>query len=148
MLVTRISPRWMAERMLDGGGEIEDVADAFAIGLEKDRERGEARGDGEKVGGAFALLPERSALTGAAAREEGERGQAASRNFAAKSEVEPSCCRTSCWNSVGSGRSCSDGISSSLSGMRRTKPSSDHIDSTSSPRSARSLALTAMHHGA
>ena len=76
--------------------EIEDVADALAIGLEKDRERGEARGDGEQIGGAFALLPERSALTGAAAREEAERGEAASRNFAAKREVEPSWCSTSC----------------------------------------------------
>ena len=51
------------------GGEIEDIADAFAIGLEKDRERREARSDGEKIGGAFALLPERSALPGAAARQ-------------------------------------------------------------------------------
>ncbi len=51
------------------GGEIEDVANAFSVGLEKDWKGREARGDGEKIGGAFALLPEWSALSGAAAGE-------------------------------------------------------------------------------
>ena len=58
-------------------GEIEDVADALAIGLEKDREGREARSDGEKLGGAFALLPEWSPLTSTTAGEK----ESAARSF-------------------------------------------------------------------
>ncbi len=51
-------------------GHVEDVAQALAVGLEQDGEAGVARGDGEQVVGALALLPERRAAVGAAAREQ------------------------------------------------------------------------------
>ena len=51
------------------GGQIKNIANALTIGLEKNRERRETSGDGQQVGGAFALLPEWSALAGAAARK-------------------------------------------------------------------------------
>ena len=56
----------------DGGGgfEIEDFAHAFAVGFEQHGEAGVARGDGQQVGGALALLPERGAHAGAAARQQ------------------------------------------------------------------------------
>ena len=57
-----------------GGGKIENVTDALAISFEKNWKRGEARGDGEQVGGTFALLPERSAHTSAAFGEEESAG--------------------------------------------------------------------------
>ncbi len=50
--------------------EVEDVAQALAVGLEQDRERAVARRDGEQVGGALALGPERRALAGELARQE------------------------------------------------------------------------------
>ena len=73
---------------------------------------------------------------------------AASRNFAAKREVLPNCRSTNSLNSAGEGNKSSVRIVSSLSGTRKTNPSFDHIDSTSSPRSARIFEVTAMHHGA
>ena len=54
----------------DERGHVEDVAEAFAIGLQEQRKRRVAGGDREQVVGAFALLPERSAAVGAAARQE------------------------------------------------------------------------------
>ena len=57
-----------------GGGKIEDIANTLAIGFEKNREGGETRGDGEQVGGAFALLPERSTHSGAALRKKESAG--------------------------------------------------------------------------
>src|SRR6202163_845231 len=74
--------------------------------------------------------------------------EAASRNLAANKEVDPSWRRTNSLNSAGDNTKSSVSTGASLSGRRKTKPSSDHMDSTSSPRSARSLAVTAMHHGA
>ena len=44
---------------LDQRRQIEDVTQTLAVGLEDDRERPEAGGDGQEIGGAFALLPER-----------------------------------------------------------------------------------------
>ena len=49
---------------------VEDVAQALAIGLEDDRERSEASGDRQQVGRALALLPERRARAGPAARQQ------------------------------------------------------------------------------
>ncbi len=49
---------------------VEDIAHAFAIGLEQHGKRRVARSDGEQIVGALALLPERSAALGAATRQE------------------------------------------------------------------------------
>src|SRR4030095_2196216 len=64
----------------DGGGgfEVEDFTHALAIGFQQHGKAGKAGGDGEKIRGAFALLPERGAYAGAAAREK----QRASGGFA------------------------------------------------------------------
>ena len=51
-------------------GDVEHVAQALARRLEQHRERREAARDLEQVGGALALLPQRRALTGAAAGEQ------------------------------------------------------------------------------
>ena len=67
---------------------------------------------------------------------------AASRNLAANSEVLPSCRSTRSFNSAGAGSSHSVSSGSfAFSGRRITKPSSLHIVSTSTPRSARSFAV-------
>ena len=49
---------------------VEVVAQDFAIGLEQRRKRSEARRDGQEIGGAFALLPQRCPHAGPASREE------------------------------------------------------------------------------
>src|ERR1700732_2298305 len=73
---------------------------------------------------------------------------AASRNLAAKREVLPSWRSTKSLNSAGEGIKSCWLNTSSLSGSRRTKPSFDHMDSTSRPYCARNFDVTAMHHGA
>src|SRR5207245_764049 len=45
-------------------GEVEDVTEALARGLEQHRELRVAGGDVEQVGGALALLPQRRAAAG------------------------------------------------------------------------------------
>ena len=73
---------------LDQGRHVEDVAQHLAVGLEDDRERAVAAGDGQQVGGLLALHPQRRALARAAPRQEqrprgvlaearGEQGRAA-----------------------------------------------------------------------
>ena len=52
------------------GRDVEHVAEALARGLQQDREVGELRSLGEEIGRALSLLPERRALTGAAARQQ------------------------------------------------------------------------------
>ena len=52
------------------GGHVKDVAQALAIGLEQQRERGIARGHAEQIVGALAQLPQRRAGIGAAARQQ------------------------------------------------------------------------------
>ena len=49
---------------------VENVAQALAIGLEQQRERGIARGHAEQIVRALAQLPQRRALVGAAARQQ------------------------------------------------------------------------------
>jgi hypothetical protein len=58
----------------DEAGEVKNIAEAFAVGLEDDREGAVAAGDGEEVRRALALEPERGALPGAATREEERAG--------------------------------------------------------------------------
>ena len=60
----------MAREGFDERGHVEDVAEAFAIGLEQQRERWIARGDAEQIVGTLAQLPERRAGIGAAARQQ------------------------------------------------------------------------------
>lgn len=56
-------------------GDVEHVLEAFADGLQNDRERTELRGDLEQLGGPLALLPERGALAGRApGQQQGARG--------------------------------------------------------------------------
>ena len=55
-----LPPLHPAER-LDERRHVEDVAQALAIRLEDDRERPESRRDGEQIGRALALLPQRAA---------------------------------------------------------------------------------------
>ncbi len=60
---------------LGEAGYVEDVLEAFADGLQHDRERAELAGHLEQLGGALALLPQRGALAGAAAgQQQGARG--------------------------------------------------------------------------
>ena len=57
---------------LDQCGHVEDVAQAFAIGLEEHREAGIAGCYGQQIVGPFALLPERgSSICTAAGQEQG-----------------------------------------------------------------------------
>ena len=58
------------------GGQVEHVVEALAGGLEQDREVGVPSGDGEQVGGPLALLPQRGAAVGAAARQQQRPGRA------------------------------------------------------------------------
>jgi hypothetical protein len=55
---------------LDQSREVEEVADAFAIGLKEKRKRWIAGCDAKQVVGTLAELPERGTLIGAAAREQ------------------------------------------------------------------------------
>ena len=50
--------------------EVEDVRQALAVGLDEDREAAVAAGDGQQVGGALALLPERRPRSGSTSRQE------------------------------------------------------------------------------
>src|ERR1700744_446263 len=50
-------------------GHIEDIAEAFAIGLKQQRERWIARGDAEQIVGSLAKLPERRAAADVLARQ-------------------------------------------------------------------------------
>ena len=54
----------------DQGGQVVDVLEALAHGLEDDRERGVLAGHLEQGGGALPLLPQRAAAAGVAAREQ------------------------------------------------------------------------------
>ena len=51
-------------------GHVEDVLEALADRLQDDREGAELAGHLEQLGGALALLPQRGALAGAAARQQ------------------------------------------------------------------------------
>ena len=53
-----------------GASQIEHFAHAFAIGLQQNGKRGIARGHGQQIGRALALLPERRAQAGPAARQQ------------------------------------------------------------------------------
>src|SRR5690606_3708926 len=55
---------------LDQARQIEDVAQALAVGLEEDRKLGIARGDGQQLRALSALRPERRALAGPPPRQE------------------------------------------------------------------------------
>ena len=55
---------------LDESRHVEHVLQDLAIGLEHHRERRVPARDREEIAGAFALLPERRALSGASSREE------------------------------------------------------------------------------
>ena len=55
---------------------VEDVLEAFADRLQDDRERAELAGHLEQLGGTLALLPQRGALAGAAARQQQRAGGA------------------------------------------------------------------------
>ena len=73
---------------------------------------------------------------------------AASRNFAAKSAVPPSCGRRAPSTSSDAGIIRFGSGGSSVSGNRTTNPSSVHIVSTSRPVSARARSTAAIAHGA
>ena len=64
-LATRHAAQDLAERR-----QIEDVGQAFAVGLDKDRETAVARRHGQQVRRTLALLPQRRARPGSSAREE------------------------------------------------------------------------------
>lgn len=57
-------------------GDVEDVLKAFADRLQDDRERSELAGHLEQLGGALPLLPQRGALSRAAARQQQRAGRA------------------------------------------------------------------------
>lgn len=61
---------------LDESGDVEDVLEAFADRFQDDRERTELARHLEQLGGPLALLPERGALAGAAARQQQRAGGA------------------------------------------------------------------------
>ena len=127
---------------------VEEVAQALAIGFEQHRKRSVARRDGQQIGGALALLPERRAHARAGASAGAASAPAFSRNFAAKSAVAPSCRTTSAWTSSGSGSSSRGSGGWSTSGNRTTNPSSPQSVSTSTPVSSRIFAAAAIAHGA
>ena len=62
--------RFYLPEELDQAGEIEDVAQALAIGLEDQREGSVARGHREEIGGALSRRPERRSLAGMAPRQQ------------------------------------------------------------------------------
>ncbi len=134
-------------RQLDERGDVEDVAQAFAIGLENDRERAEARRNLQQVVRALALLPERRAsrivYEAGAGRGRRPRGTSrrtwSSRRAAAAGAARPRPDRAA---------RAPTGGGLSVSGKRTMKPSSLHIDSTSMASSLRTLAVTAIAHGA
>src|SRR5580765_6714512 len=51
-------------------GQVEDVREDLAVRLDEDREAAVARRDGEEVGGALSLLPERRPRSRPTARQE------------------------------------------------------------------------------
>src|ERR1700722_903629 len=53
-----------------GGGQIKNIANALAIGLQNNWKRREPCGYGKKIGRTFALLPERRAHAGAPLRKQ------------------------------------------------------------------------------
>ena len=67
---TAISRRCDAAQHLPQRGQVEDVREALAVRLDEDRERAVAAGHGQQVGGPLALLPQRRARAGPAARQQ------------------------------------------------------------------------------
>ena len=122
---------------LDQGRHVEDVAEALAIGLEQERERRIARGDAEQIVGALAQLPERRAGVGAAARQQESAAGGFAESCRRRAPWSPAGAATSCMASADSTRNQSGSGGSSVSGKRRTKPSSPHRVSTSGPPAAR-----------
>ncbi len=59
-----------APEQIHEAGQVEDVAQALAVGLQEQRERAVARGDREQVGRLLARGPERRALPGMPPRQE------------------------------------------------------------------------------
>ena len=128
--------------------QIEDVAQALAIGLENDRERSESRRHREQIRGALAQLPQRRARARAAGGAAAARGRPLRGTAPRTSPSIPSCRTTSRSTSSGSGSSSEVSGGRSPSGYRTTNPSSDHITSTSMPASSRMRAVAAIAHGA
>ena len=64
-----------AAEQLAERGEVEDVREALAVGLEQDREARVAARHGEQVRGALTLLPQRRAAAGAAAGQQQRTGR-------------------------------------------------------------------------
>ena len=84
--------------------EVEHFAHALAIGLEQHRESWRSASHGQQIGRALALLPERRRACRAVVAAAAARAPAASRNFAAKSEVLPSWRSTRSFNSAARGQ--------------------------------------------
>ena len=63
-------PRLDRAKDLDEAGQIERLAEALAVRLEDDRKRGKLRGDGEEIGSALSLRPERRSLADRLPREQ------------------------------------------------------------------------------
>ena len=133
----------------DERGQVVDVLEALAHGLEHDRERGVLDRDLEQRGTPLALLPQRRPATGVAAREqecpggalaEAGREQRGTADLLGDQVVDL----------VGLERDhlAASGGSASVSGMRITMPSSEAIAWPSTPYRSRSRALIASAQGA
>ena len=114
-------------------GQVEDVLKALAVGLEHDRERAVAPGDLEQRLRLEPLLPERRALTGAAARDQERAGGvlaeagAEERGLAELGDDE-------ILDLGGVDHQVGSGGGPSASGKWIAMPSSDQIDCASIPR--------------
>ena len=132
-------------------GQVEDVAQALAVRLEHDRERaGSARRP--RAGPRARLRCAQSGVRrpGSTPRQE-QRARRRSRESARRrATVPPSALHDQVLDLVGRGEEELDGRAAPRPpGTRKTMPSSDHIASTSRPRSRRAAApATAIAHGA
>ena len=128
-------------------GQVEDVLEALAVGLEHDRERAVAAGDLQQVC-ALRRCCQSGVRCPGRRRGISSARAAFSRKRAPKSAVCPTSCTTSSSISSGPIASSPSGGGASASGRWIAIPSSDQIDCTSTPSESRRRAASASAHGA
>ena len=129
-------------------GQVEDVLQALAVGLEHDRERAVVARDLKQALGLQPLLPQRRALARAAGAGSGARGRRSRGSARRRAPSAPPPARRAPRSRRASRSRSAIGGSTSASGRCSAIPSSDQIDCTSSPSASRRRAPSAIAHGA
>ena len=130
---TTVTPRTELRRQAHQRGQVVDVLQALADGLEDDRERRVPRGHLQQLGGALPLLPQRRAPARVAARKQQSPGGALPEARGEQRDPPTSVVTISSISSGSNTTSSAPGGSWSVSGIRSTMPSSEGIAWASMP---------------